>query len=474
MIAGLVHLILGLHGWVALAVIFAVPLAESSMLLGFVVPGEIAVMLGGVLASQHRIPLAAAMAAAVTGAVLGDTIGYAVGRRWGHALLHGTVGRVVPHEHLVKGEAYVARRGGKAVFFGRHTATLRALVPGLAGMSGMHYPTFVVYNVTGGLVWAVETTLVGYLAGAGWRHAATLAGRIGLLVVVVLLLGVLSYALVRRQAGDPSRIRRAGQRLPAIRPAAWAARRFPAQLSWSRRRLDPASPTGLALTSTLTLAAISIWIFAGLTQDVLTNDPITHLDTDLQNWVVHHRTGTVTAVMETATWLGSTLTLVPLLTAVSVYLIRRHRDLRTTALLWIAFGGAVILYQAAKAFTARPRPSAAQMMLHATGYAFPSGHTTEATTVYALLAILALTGTVSLSRHIRVAILTAALTLILLIGASRIYLGTHWLTDVLGGYTLATAWLALIAAHRLRSAGIGRKPSVKGERRAGPTASSAA
>jgi undecaprenyl-diphosphatase len=199
---------------------------------------------------------------------------------------------------------------------------------------------------------------------------------------------------------------------------------------------------------------------AGFPQDARTDDPIINLDTDVLNWVVHHRTGTVTAVMETATWLGSVLTLVPLLAAVSVYLIRRHRDRRATALLWIALGGAVLLYQVAKTLTTRPRPPGAQTVLHATGYAFPSGHATQATTVYALLAILALTGTVSLSRRTRVAILTGTLTLILLIGASRIYLGAHWLTDVLGGYALATAWLALLAAHRLRSAGTGRTPSV--------------
>jgi membrane protein DedA with SNARE-associated domain/membrane-associated phospholipid phosphatase len=459
MMAGIARTILGLHGWGALAVIFAVPLAESAVLLGFVFPGEIAVMLGGVLASQHRVALVAAMAAAVAGAVLGDTIGYAVGQRWGRALVHGTIGRIVPHKHLDKGEAYLARRGGKAVFFGRYTATLRALIPGLAGMAGMRYSTFALCNVTGGLIWAIETTLVGYVAGAGWRHAATLASRIGLLVIIVLLIGVMCYALARRMAGDPTRIRRIAHRVASTRPAAWAARRFPTQLVWTRRRLDPACPTGLALTCALTLAAISTWIFAGLTQDVLAHDPITHLDRQLQIWVLRHRVGPVTTVMETVTWLGSTLTLVPLLAVASVYLIRAHRDLRSTAHLWIALAGAVLLYQAVKTLIARPRPPATQMILHATGYAFPSGHTTQATTVYALLAVVILTGPMSLSRRVRGAVVTVTIALVLSIGTSRIYLGAHWLTDVLGGYALATAWLAVIIAHRLRSGDTGPGPS---------------
>ncbi|MGH9158098.1 MAG: DedA family protein [Acidimicrobiales bacterium] len=85
--------ILQLHGWVALVVIFAVPALESSAFLGFVFPGEAAVLLGGVLAFQGRVSLPAAVAAAIAGAVIGDTIGYEVGRHFGWRLLHGTIGR---------------------------------------------------------------------------------------------------------------------------------------------------------------------------------------------------------------------------------------------------------------------------------------------------------------------------------------------------------------------------------------------
>ncbi|HLY83671.1 MAG TPA: hypothetical protein VKQ71_11830, partial [Acidimicrobiales bacterium] len=81
--------ILGLRGWTALAVVFALPALESSAFVGFIFPGEIAVVLGGVLAFQHHVSLPAVMAAAVSGAIIGDTVGYAVGRRWGNRLLEG-------------------------------------------------------------------------------------------------------------------------------------------------------------------------------------------------------------------------------------------------------------------------------------------------------------------------------------------------------------------------------------------------
>ena len=78
--------ILALHGWAALAVVFWLPALEASVFVGVVVPGEIAVLLGGVLAFQHRVGLPAVLAAAIAGAILGDTIGYWVGRRYGRRL----------------------------------------------------------------------------------------------------------------------------------------------------------------------------------------------------------------------------------------------------------------------------------------------------------------------------------------------------------------------------------------------------
>ena len=142
--------ILALPLWVALLVVFAMPALESSAFVGFVFPGEVALILGGVLASEGHVSLAAVLAAAIAGAVVGDSVGYLVGRRYGRRLLEGTLGRFVRHEHLDRAERYLADRGGKAVFLGRFTAALRVMIPGLAGMSRMHYPKFAAYNVAGG------------------------------------------------------------------------------------------------------------------------------------------------------------------------------------------------------------------------------------------------------------------------------------------------------------------------------------
>src|SRR2546423_3509878 len=189
LIAGITDAILHLHGWAALAVVFALPALESSAFVGFVFPGEIGVLLGGVLAFEHRVSLPAVLAAAIAGAVIGDSVGYEVGKRWGRHLLERTVGRFVKRDHLDRAERYLATRGGKAVFFGRFTAALRVLIPGLAGMSGMPYRTFAVYNMAGGALWATGFVLVGYAAGTSWRRVEHVAKRASLVLLLIAVVG---------------------------------------------------------------------------------------------------------------------------------------------------------------------------------------------------------------------------------------------------------------------------------------------
>lgn len=142
---------------------------EASAFIGFLFPGEIACILGGVLAFQGRVSLAAAMAAAIGGAIIGDSVGYGIGHRYGERLLRRLPARLVKPHHIDQAKSTVSRLGGKAVFVGRFTAALRVLVPGMCGIARMPYRTFLVYNVAGGVVWAGGSVLLGYVAGAGWR-----------------------------------------------------------------------------------------------------------------------------------------------------------------------------------------------------------------------------------------------------------------------------------------------------------------
>ena len=190
--------ILTLPAWAALLLVFALPALEASAFVGFVFPGEIAVILGGVIASEGELPIAAVMAAASTGAVVGDSVGYAIGHRYGRGLL-AKMSRFIKPEHVERGIEILNRLGGRAVFVGRFTAALRVLVPGLCGISRMRYRTFLTWNVIGGVAWACGSALLGFFAGKGYHRVEKQISYASYIVLGVLVLAVLTWLVVRRQ-----------------------------------------------------------------------------------------------------------------------------------------------------------------------------------------------------------------------------------------------------------------------------------
>jgi membrane-associated protein len=172
--------ILRLPPLIALALVFLLPALEASAFVGVLLPGEIGVILGGVLANQHKLPLAAVLVAGIAGAIIGDSIGYWVGKRYGERLLAKIPNRILKPEHLERAEQSVRKFGGRAVFVGRFTAALRALVPGMAGMSRIHYGRFLAWNALGGAVWATAFVILGYLAGSQYTTIEHYANYIGL------------------------------------------------------------------------------------------------------------------------------------------------------------------------------------------------------------------------------------------------------------------------------------------------------
>ena len=196
---GVVEHILTLPPWVALLIVFALPALEASTFLGFVFPGEIACLLGGVLAFESKLSLPLVIVAAVCGAVIGDSVGYYVGLRFGDMLLNKLPSRFVKPEHVERTKELIRRFGGRAVFIGRFTAALRALVPGFAGVSNMRYRTFLVWNFVGGALWASGVVVAGYLAGHAWRKVDSTLSLAGYSVLGAVVLGLIALSVVRRR-----------------------------------------------------------------------------------------------------------------------------------------------------------------------------------------------------------------------------------------------------------------------------------
>lgn len=208
MIARLLNPLLNLHGWEAYALVGAFVFAEASILIGFVFPGETAVILGGVLAYRGHVNIALLVVLVVACAIGGDSVGYLVGERWGRRFLDSRLLRS-RRRLLDRILVQLKRRGAVAVFLARFTAFLRAVVPGLAGMSGMRYRTFLLANAAGGLIWGTAFCLLGYLVGNAYakvEHYSGLASDvlIGLLVAGVVVLSVRRRLKERAELRGPS------------------------------------------------------------------------------------------------------------------------------------------------------------------------------------------------------------------------------------------------------------------------------
>ena len=411
----------------------------EAVLVGLVLPGELALLLGGFLAYQHHVSLAVMVAVAAVAAVAGYLLGYEVGRRFGPALRDGPLGRRIGQGRWQRVQDALAARGAQAILVGRFVGVLRALLPTAAGMARMPYRTFLAYTVIGGVIWAPGFVLLGYLAGGSYQRVADLAGQASLLLLALLLLLVAVAAAARWIAHHPQRIQAAAAR-QLDRPWVRALRgRYAVQLAFLTRRLRPGGALGLSLTVIVLALAAAGWAFGALLQGVLGNDEAALLDRPVQAFFVAHREAWLTHLMRAITDLGASALLIPLAVGAGLLWRWRTRTWRPLLLLVSAYAGAYLLQISVKQLTHRPRPPAGLALDVFSGYAFPSGHATDAAAVYGMLAALLAATTLRWSR--KVTVWAVAAGLVLLVGLSRIYLGGHWLTDVLGGFTLGAAWL---------------------------------
>jgi len=183
----------------AYAIVAALVFAEAALFVGFVLPGETAVLLGGVLAATGRLSLPVLIALVVIAAVAGDSVGYEVGRHLGPRVLSTRLLR--RHAGRLDGARRMLReRGGWAVFLGRFTAFLRALVPALAGVSHLPYRRFLLFNAAGALVWGSGVVLLGFSAGHSYPAVERALGRTSAVLLAVVAVAVVAVVVRRPDA----------------------------------------------------------------------------------------------------------------------------------------------------------------------------------------------------------------------------------------------------------------------------------
>ncbi len=198
-------------------------------------------------------------------------------------------------------------------------------------------------------------------------------------------------------------------------------------------------PAGVAL---LALAATCVALLAGVVDGVRERGDLSALDPGFTARLVSMRTPTLSSVAHAVTWLGSVPILIALAVGTTVALGMRWHSRRPVVVMGVALGGSAVLTYALKVIVARQRPPVADMLGAVDrDFAFPSGHTLNSAVFLAVLCWLLWSRT-PVAR--RVPMVTVAVLLGAAVGLSRIYLGYHWLTDVLGGWLVALAWLSLL------------------------------
>ncbi|WP_324781149.1 bifunctional DedA family/phosphatase PAP2 family protein [Thiobacillus sedimenti] len=431
----------GSHPTLAGLLVALVACAESLAFIGLLVPGAIVMLGAGALVGVGALPFWSTLCWAVGGAIVGDGVSYWIGHRYSRRFTRLRFVRGHP-ELLERGEAFFRRHGGKSIMLARFVGPVRPVVPVVAGMLGMSPGRFYAYNALSALAWAPAHLIPGMAFGASLALAGQVAGRLTLgLSALLAFVWIVMWGA------------RSLYRWVAPHANGWAAK----AMNWSQGHprlawlvgdlLDPERPVSRPLLAWLALLIGSGWLFFGVLEDVVGLDPLVYAGQSLFHLLQGLRTPAGDLIMTALTEMGDAAVVIPVLLAVLAWLAwkRVWRDARY----WLAAAGFGALAVVSLKMTLHfPRPVA--LYTGTDAYSFPSGHTTLSTVIYGFLAVLSARSLSARTRWIPYAL---AVMLVSGIAFSRLYLGAHWLADVIAGIGLGTAWVAVLAIARGRHAG---------------------
>lgn len=178
--------------------IFAGMFLESMFLTGWLAPGTVILLLGGLFASKGDLNVFLVGGIALAAALLGDTVGYIIGRRGGQALVDKYSSHFKIAERTEKAERYFERFGPVTVLFGRLLSGLDAFVPLTAGMAGMPYWKYILYDIPSAILFTGGLTAVGYFFGEHWETIDSVIGKIGWGITGLIAAVVVAYLIYHR------------------------------------------------------------------------------------------------------------------------------------------------------------------------------------------------------------------------------------------------------------------------------------
>lgn len=428
------------HSNLAYGAVFLLAFLEAIPVIGSVIPGSVLIIGIAALVPAGTVKMWPLMVAAIIGAILGDGLPYWLGHRYREAIL----GRWPLNRYpglVEKSRAFIHRHGGKSILLARFTPGVRGFVPVVAGIVAMPAGRFYLVNVLSAFAWAPAHILPGMLLGTSLTLAGAAAGRLALLlVIVVALIWLLSWGLRFVQRSGPPLIATVEQWLWewSTSRETWLARQV-------RSLVDPNRSEVRVLLLWAAIVIAAAWLFLSVLEDVVSGDPLVRVDEAIYHALQALRTPAADAFMIGITELGDTVVTTSVTIVVFLWLVWQRAW--RTAIYWVgAVGFAATLNTITKLAIHRSRPGDLAYV-GVSEFSFPSGHATVNAVLYGFLAFL-------ITRQVRptwrLPIFAAVASFAMLIAFSRLYLGAHWFSDVVGSLAFATTWLIVLGIAYVR------------------------
>ncbi len=407
-------------------VVFLISLSESLAIVGLLVPGVVMMTAIGAMMGAGILPFWETLFWAVLGAIAGDGISYWLGYHY-HDRIRGFWPFKQFPKLLVRGETFFKNHGGKSIIFGRFVGPVRPMIPVIAGMMDMSPKRFLVFNILSAIAWAPLYSLPGILIGMSLGSLTPEeASRAGLFVILLLLaLWVVYEILLFIGASILSFIFKC---LDMV----W---RILNRLSWLREVLKTSQGTEQGQLGLMLLFLLAASSFYWVQYDVLNSTGIAEWNEPVYQVLRALYSDKWISTLGLLTGLGAPFVLLPTATAIGIWLIWLKRFKAASSLLLVV-GLGFITGSLIKFDTAIQRPEG--LLYSIQQYAFPSNHALTTTLFFGMAAFLI---QYSVSRKYRWLPFFIVIPTILVISFSRIYLGMHWFTDILGSLTLGTAFV---------------------------------